>query len=380
MKNKTHAYIISIALLLFTYGVRGQEYALFDNPELLELVKKGGHLIYNIKPEEANKVIIEVKERLPNHPIGHLMEALNIAWQEMPIRTTSSVFPKHRAALDKVIETALALREENSDHQEGIFFELSARGLLAEYYAKEGSYLKALGESRKMYSLMKKCFEYAEENVEFAFQIGLYNYFREMYPQRHPIYKPFMWVFRSGSIEKGLAQMNDAAKNGNLTKIEAHLYLSYIYIRYENDPDKAEGYLNNLVNEYPNNPYFKTKLIECLVLKEEYESALPSIDTLQTKADPYYKMCGEIFYGVYLEKHKKDLNQARNYYEQGLNTGEYYLDKGFYYRSVAYLGLGRIADRNNEFGKAEEYYHMAISIDENDLVTTEAKQRLKNLK
>lgn len=373
---------VLLAILTYSYSlsINAQEYHLFNNPERMELVEKGGHYIYNIKPEAAAEIIAEVKRILPDHPIGYMMEALNIAWQEMPLRTSSSVFPQHKAALEKVIETSQQLQADYKDHPEGVFFESSARGLMAEYYAREGSYIKALGEARRMYALMKKSFDFAEDNIEFSFHTGLYNYFREMYPQRHPVYKPFMWFFKSGSIEKGLAQMDSAANNAILTKIEAHLYLAYIYLRYENQPIKARTYLERIVEEYPNNNYFKAKLLECLILKNEYESALPYLNELQSKPDPYYKMCGEVFYGIYLEKNTKDMDQAKNYYEKGLNTGTHYADKGLYFRSLAHLGLGRIADSRNEPEVAEKHYKMAVDIDENDLVTKEAKKRLKNLR
>ena len=382
LKNAVQRMIKLYPLLfmLIISHANAQKNELFGNRERMELVKKGGRYIYNQKPEAANEIIAEVKRILPDHPIGHLMDAFNISWQEMPLRTTSPGFPEHKKALELVIETSQRLQDEYEGHEEGVFFESSARGLLAEYYAREGSYLKALSEARKMYALMKKGFEFAETNIEFKFHTGLYNYFREMYPQRHPVYKPFMWVFKTGSIEKGIMQMDSAANYGILTKIEASLYLSYIYLRYENQPDKALGYLNKIVEEYPNNDYFKAKLVECYVSTGDFNSAMPFIEILQTKSDPYYKMCGEIFYGMYLEKSEKNLTDARSYYEKGLNTGKHYSDKGLYYRSLAHLGLGRIADTKNDPVNSEIHYRAAIDIDENDLVTDEARKRLKNLK
>ena len=374
-------YLGSISLLIISQVeiVQAQKLALFGNEKRIEMVRQGGNFIYNMQPDSADYYIALVEKELPNHPIVPMMQALNIAWTEMPLRTTSKVFDAHVAALDKVIEKSQLLQEKIEDHPEGVFFEASARGIKSEYYAREGSYLKSLGEARRMYSLMKTGFELVEEHTEFLFMTGLYNYFREKYPQRHPVYKPFMWVFRSGDIELGLKQMDSATEVGILTKIEAHLYISYVYLRYEENTDKAKKYLESLVREYPNNLYFKSKLIECHVLKNEFDKALPLIGILSKQEDNYYRMCGEVFYGMYLEKEKLSFDKAQVYYEKALISGQLYTLKGLYFRSLAYIGLGRVYEHKNNLILASDFYEKAIEVNESEVVTKQAKQRLKAL-
>lgn len=390
MKNYLHRQNIFFQLnctiivisFIFFFVIKGQaqKLRLFGNNDRIELVKKGRNYIYNMQPDSANIIIKQVRNTLPNHPIVPMMEALNIAWQEMPLHSTSKVYDSHIDALDKVIKASEQLQQEQEYHPEGIFFEISARGLKSEYYVQEKNYIKALKEARKIYDLYKKGFELVNEYSEFLFLIGLYNYFREKYPQRYPILKPFMWIFKSGDIEKGLQQVDSATKVGILTKIESHLYISYIYLRYENNTVKAKKYLSNLIKEYPNNLYFQSKLIEYYATQKESEKALPYIITLLLNKDNYYKMCGEVFYGVYFEKEKKDLEKAILYYKKSLKSGLHYTLKGLYFKSLAYIGLGRIhAIRGNKI-VAKEYFKKAIEIDESELVTKEAKKKLKNLK
>jgi len=368
-------------LFLFFSGsqVFAQKLALFDYPERMSIVEKAGYYIYNNEYEKADSAISYVEKVLPEHPIVYMMRALNIAWKEMPIRTTSSVFPAHYEALQKVIVAAEKLQEKSENHQEGVFFEMSARGLLTEYYAREGNYLKALGEARRMYGLARTGFDFVDDNSEFLFSTGLYNYFREKYPERHPIYKPFMWIFKSGDIDKGLIQLDQATKIGKLIKIEAHLYLAYIYLRYENKPYKARQYLENLVNEYPNNSYFKSKLVECMVSQNDFENAYPLIKELHSKKDQYYVLCGEVYFGVYQEKYKINNIHAEAHYKKALEMGKQYDNKGLYYKSLCLLGMGRITEERGRKSEAEVYYKEAIAIDDNDQVTKEAKRRLKEL-
>ena len=356
-----------------------QKLALFDYPKRVSMVEKASYFIYNNEFEKADSAISVVEKILPGHPIVYLMQAMNIAWREMPIRTTSDVFPAHYEALQKVIKAAEKLQDETEDHQEGVFFETSARGLLTEYYAREGNYLRALGEARRMYGLVKTGFDFVDDNREFLFSTGLYNYFREKYPERHPIYKPFMWMFKSGDIEEGLIQLDSATKVGKLIKIEASLYLAYIYLRYENKSYKARNYLENLVSEYPNNSYFKSKLIECMVSQNDYEKAMPFILELRTKTDNYYVLCSEAYCGVYQEKYKKNNILAEQHYKKALEISKQYDNKGLYYKSLCMLGMGKITEERGSKLEAEGYYKEAIAIDDNDQVTNEAKLRLKEL-
>jgi predicted Zn-dependent protease len=113
-------------------------------------------------------------------------------------------------------------------------------------------------------------------------------------------------------------------------------------LRYEENTEKAKLYLENLVSEYPNNSFFKSKLIECYVTNNEFKIALPLINELSRKEDNYYKMCGEVFYGMYLEMERLSLDQAQFFYEKSLLTGKNYTIKGLYFKSLAYIGLGRI--------------------------------------
>lgn len=356
------------------------EMPVFSNDSLMAFIEKGGDFIYNQEYDSAAFYINQIKAAYPEHPIAYMMEAMNIAWMDQPIRTTSTHFEKHLKVLNVCLEKAEAMREEDEFNKEGVFFEMSVHGLLAEYYAREGSYMKAMGEARKTYSLIKKTMEWTDASPEFYFLAGLYNYFREKYPERHPVYKPFMWFFRSGDMKLGLEQLDSAVYRSKVVKIEAHLYTAYIYLRYENDPERAQVYINRLRERYPNNDYFKAKWLESEVMLTGFENVLPVIYELKEEEDPYYRMCGYAYHGIYYETIAKSSFDAKLMYEAAVKSGLECPEKGEYYRSLAFLGLGRLAESEGNKNLAVYYYETALGIDENDKVTKEAKRRLKGLK
>lgn len=375
MKN---LQLILLLITLFGFEVgHCQENVLFDNPEYLSMVDKGGNYIYNGSFDSAVMMIDTLAGYLPEHPLIPMMRAMNEAWKDQPINTQSKYYPAHEKYIMEVIAKCEAIKVKSPDDIEALFFEMSARGLLAEYYADEGSAFKALSEAKVTYDLIKQAMELTDRSPEFYFLSGLYNYFREKYPERHPIYKPFVWVFKAGDIDTGLMQLDRAVQKSSIVKIEAALYLAYIWLRYENNPLEAKGYLSDLNNQYPKNNYFIAKLMECLILLKQYEEALPLIRQLQATDNAYYNMCGAIYMGHYMFNKKKNKEEGKVYFQNGIMIGNDFPNRGGYYRSVAFLGLGQIAILNKQYDLAEEYFEKVLTLDSSDQLVKDAEHQLE---
>lgn len=377
MNQKLLAAIIAPYLLLA--HAEAQKLPLFGSAELLGMVDRSGDLMYNQQFGPARAIIDSLEERLPRHPIVPMMRAMCLAWSDQPLRTSSPIYPEHEKYLFKTIALSRGIGGKDGDSLEAMFFGMSAHGLLTEYYAQEGNILKVMSHAKQTYGLVKKTMGRTAESPELLFLSGLYNYFREKYPKRHPIYKPFVSVFRPGDIKRGLAQLDSAVHHSKIVKTEAGLYLAYIWLRYEDRPHKARYYLERLHKTYPANDYFKAKYLECLMRQKDYKNAAPLIRQLQAHPKPYFQMCGEVFNGAYLEKAHKSLAQAKRHYLKGLAAGNRSPDRGEYYRGIAYLGLGRIAEANGATALAAGYYEKTIDMGKADWLTEESKARLRQM-
>jgi len=316
---------------------------LFDNPSNLELVGGAVEYIYNIRPDTTAMYIDSVQKVLPNHPIVPMMKALSLLWINIPVVTVDSVFDELNVHLRETIKLAQKMDGGRQEHPEAIFFEMSARGLLAEYYADQGHYMKALNEASQAYELVKSGFKLTEEIPDFLTTTGIYNYFREKYPERHPVYKPLVWFFKSGDLEAGIEQLDQATRLATLTHVEASVYLAYIYLRYEFQPEKAQAYLHDLTEIYPRNLYVKAKLLESLVPGNSISMVSKEIlEDLMNSDRPYYRMAGSAFAGLKTEKVLLDDQKAIEHYYQAIKAGTQIEGHGEYYRDLAYLGLGRV--------------------------------------
>lgn len=335
---------------------------LFDNDINKGVVKKAVDHIYNVENDSATIYIDSVEKLLPDHPIVPMLRGMKVLWDNIPLVTVDSVFRQFRRHMHEVIRLSGKMDGERQEHPEAIFFEMSARGLLAEYYADDDQYMKAVSEANKTYQLLKQGFDLMEEIPEFLFTSGLYNYFREKYPERNPVYRSFVWLFRSGDIEKGLAQLQKATKVTVISRVEATVYLAYIYLRYEYEPLKAQKYLAGLYREYPQNPYILAKLLESYADGQNFTQVDQTmIEKLIQNDRPYYQMAGKAFGGLYQEKTIRDLSAALNSYKEAILTGSPIAGHGEYYRSLTYLGMGRIYLERGDKKNAE--YHLQEALE-----------------
>lgn len=354
---------ILLLLLLFPIAVYSQDYSLLQDKAALKEVEEITELIYNNQHEAAEKELAGLQQMVPlTHPVYPMLRALNLYWKDAPMNTSSPNFQAFQAYLRETVERSNQYLKQKQDETLVNFLALSAHSLLTRFHADKGDYMAAIGEAKNAYSFMKKGFDLTEEYSEFNFPVGLYNYYREKYPELHPVYKPFMFFFRSGDIPKGLQQLEMSVNKNVFTKPEAGVFLVHVYLYYENNPAAALKNMQQLQEEYPENRFFRLQLAEVLLANKQYNNAAPHINFLLKQKDPFYKMAGQLFKGIYKEKKEQNIEEARKSYEQALQTGKTLPYTANVYRSMAHAGLGRFYKAQNDMGKAKEAYKNALDL------------------
>jgi len=367
---------IAVILLLVTSNALNAQ--VFDDRPVQLLVKKVTNHVYNASQDSAFFYIDQVDEILPDHPVVPLLKAMTLLWANIPT-ITEELFREMESHLDLAIERARTIDPDLED-PEMIFFSMASYGLLAEYYADQGYNLKAVGEASRAYGMMKKGFKIVDEYPEFLLTTGLYNYFREKYPEKHPVYKPLVWFFRSGDIELGLEQLEKACDPSIITHVEAYVYLSYIYLRYEYKPKKAQAYLSTLIELYPENYYAKAKYLESMANPEDFKNApITMIYSLIRHENPYYKLAGNVFLGYFEEQVIGSMKKAEFAYREGLEFGEKIPDHGEYFKSLGYLRLGKILKDKGENEEAEEMLRLSVKYAETKQVKDKARSLLSEI-
>ncbi|MFW6328286.1 MAG: tetratricopeptide repeat protein [Bacteroidota bacterium] len=345
-------------LLLFIYCfifVPSPAQPVLGNEELMTGIKEGVYKVYNYEFEKAEVIFKKLKSDYPDHPVGYLLFSLLQYYKYYPLIPGHEMTPAFITEIEKSIQLSERILEKNKNDLEGIAFSMVSRSLLSMYYADNELSMKVISNAPTLYNLVVKGFKLKDEFVEFYFTTGLYNYYRVAYPEAHPVYKPVTVFFQPGNKELGLQQLRYAVENAVFMKAEAMIFLTYIYLNFENKPDSAMHYARKLYEEYPENQYFLSEYTEVLLINKEFEKAKLLIIDLLSDDNQFNQMKGVIFKGIYEEIRLKDLNTAKRNYLSGLKIAETYGPMANNFKAYSYLGLARIYKKQGNEKKAREH-------------------------
>jgi tetratricopeptide (TPR) repeat protein len=375
--NSMKNFLIITFFLLGSQGgswpVAAQHLArLLADPVAVENLNKGLPLMYNSNFAQAQQYFAPVQKAYPQHPVTPLLSALVIMWQNAPFHDyQGAAFKQHVQLLEQAIALSEKILAKEEDHVEAVFFKMVASGLMVLHYNDMGESMKAASEAKRLYTLINRSFELRKQNVELYFMTGLYNYYREYYPQVHPVYRPVAFFFRTGSRAEGLANLELCTQKAAFSAPDAQAYLANIYLRYEKNHAKALQHARSLVTKYPQNEVFITNLAETLLLTRHYTEASPYLGQLQASAQPFRQAVGKALAGVAAEWHEKQPEKALLYYQQAevrfKNMGRY-ADP---YRVYVYAGLYRYHQAKGQIAQAKQYHKLAKQYDANGYLTEE---------
>lgn len=348
---------------------------LYDTPTQ-ELVLEAIDHIYNYEFAAVEPVARQIRAKYPNHPVNAMLKAMQMQWQYLPVKDNKAMSGQYAKLLEECIAKAKVLEKNEKTRPEAAFFSMAGHGYIALIHNYNDEKMKAASEAKKAYDYVMAGFKYMNNNPEFYFSSGLYNYYMIRYPEDHPIVKPVVLFFKDGNREEGLRQMDIASKKGLFTRTESSFYLARIYLKHEQRYDKASSYLEHLVEKYPNNPIFLMKHTEALLLLGKYEEAEPFIEKLKKRNEPFFSLVSHTLEGMYLEKQSHNDQAAQRLYLTAIRQprDEEYTKE---YQAFAYAGLARIAIRAGDKRKATEYYKIVSDLAEYKGTLKEAKNFLK---
>jgi len=349
-----------------------------DDPEVERLIKENITHLYNTEVAESQRLNRQIRQLLPNHPVNPLLEALTIRAAHHPLEPESPEMVQLKSYLYQTVERAEDLLDQYEEDPEANFFAMVGYGLLSLYENESGNYMKAVGRAKEAYSYLKSGMDMKDEFVEFYFSTGLYNYYREKYPEMHPVYKPFVWFFRSGDLQLGLQQLDKAFRASIFMRPEAASFLTHIYLHYENEPQKALPYAQVMVRDYPQNLSFIVGFLEASLAAGSYERLEKYVQQLLANPNKYFQLTGHLFEGMLLEKKHEAWQKAEQAYTKALaaSTG-LSSDEALNYRSYAFAGMARVAAHEYKHEAAEQLYKKALAEARYPVIKQEAQAFLE---
>ncbi len=377
MKSKRLKYPFTFLILLWLVSPVFCQYKILEDNEALEKVHLAIDSIYNLNFDAADEIIADLEKELKDYPGTSLLKAFYVSWKYRPIKIEHKSYKLFESHLMKGIEESEKMLNRDKNDIEANFFLMACHSYLAELYVENGQNFKALGEAQDAYKYIKKGFDLVEENPEFYFSSGIFNYYREKYPEENPFYKSVIWLFRSGDMEEGLKMLEKGYENAVFTKAECLTYLFHINLRYEDKPERSIFYSILLKEKYPNNLHYISNFIENSIRLEAYDEIYPHIERLRSSENSYYQYLGEIFFGIYITKTSEKLNEALAHLKTADNLGDQEGIRVPHYDSILFLGLGKIYKEIGNDDLANHYFKKSVKSAEYIAYRTDAEEMLR---
>src|SRR6056297_3587994 len=351
-----------IPFLFLSLQVWSQPNILSD-PKAVAEIEDQLNRIYNYDFEQVDSYYQKISSKYPDHPLPQLFYSIKIYSEHFPVTPESDFHQIYVDYITDAIEKSDALLNKDKDNTEASFISLASRLLLMQYYADNHQSSKVIPYVRKAYQLTKDGFDLTDSFVDFNFSTGLYNYYIEAYPEKHPVYKPIAYFFPKGNKELGLRQLEYTWKHGIFLDAEALSFLVYISLNFEGDYRKSARYTRMLYQEYPNNPLYLSYRIRTLLLLERYYRAEQLIDELENNSfsNNFFQMMVEIYRGIVQEKKYKNYPVAEQHYWNAVQLSEKYVPFANGRLSYAYFGLSRIWEHKNK-KQASDYRDKALEL------------------
>jgi hypothetical protein len=349
---------VLIILILINFLGLNSKAQFLEDLKAKKNASTGLEYLYNYDFENANSYIKLVKEDYPNHPVTHLISALFLEWKFFPIESHPTQNANYIKELNKCIDLASKLKANKNHFAEATFFLLASHGFIALNLHQKGDNLKAALEAKKAYGYFKEGQKLYGKNPEFYFTTGMYNFYREQYPESHPNTKALFVFFDKGNKKLGLQQIEKAANIAIFTKTTATQFLGHLNIKYQEDFLEALKFNASLSKKFPNNKLFKMAYIENLLFLKQYKTAEIEIQSLSNSSEKYAQQAFLTFSAYLNQYYFKNEQNASTLYAKALqiqiNSNNMNL-----YKTLCYKGLGEVFIQNNDKTKGKLFLNKA---------------------
>ena len=286
----------------------------------------------------------KLKTSFPGHPVTYLLNGMITYWENYPLQPSSPERISYETDLRNCIRIS-GNYTGSADRAEYLLANLGASGMLLLFYSDNKLSDNVFPLARNTYRYIRQAFDYTSYYPDFLFFTGLYNYYREAYPDAHPVYKVFALFFPKGDRERGLAEMQTAAEKSIMLRAESLLFISHIYSSFENNHTRAYKYSYYLHELYPSNLHYFAMHIRNALLTGRYDEAEKLIaSSVKRPGNRYFQAQLLILKGIILEKKHYNYVIAKQLYQDGLSGILPYGSYGNEFAAYAYFGLSRISN------------------------------------
>ena len=358
--NKLLQIVSLLLILLFIFSDADAQ--MLKDASTVRLLKKGVSFMYNFQFSEAKEISAEISKLYPDHPAVKLFNSDITYWENYPMLPTAAAGVSFEKNLRSCIEIC-EKKESGETDVEYLLIDLCSRGLLLLFLADNGLNLEVFPLALSTYQYIRHSFDYISVYYDFDYFAGVFDYYREAYPEAYPVYKPLAALFPKGDKTKGLNELSLAADSSIFLRAESLAVLEDLYLRFENDYEKAAKSNMKLHLLYPGNPEFRDEYLKSLLVVKKYDEADTMINRIDSLSEnSFFRGQVDVLSGIIEEKRNHNNNLAKPLYIRGINRMKPYGKYADEFSAYAYYGLSRIAGADRDKHLERKYRREANNL------------------
>lgn len=331
-------------------------------------LRQGIDKAFNLETVEAYTLIKKAVELEPENPTGYAFLAV-LHWflSEMSFDTMDR--NANEEAMFNYVKETFAKGEKriktNPQDNQAYFAIALAKIIKIRWAINQKRYFILAQEASSIWDYLEKAKgANGNQNYDTYFLMGLFHYHLKHVSGIIRFLSSALIV--PGSHQKGLQELELAAKKGDLLKELAQAELSSDYLNFEKQPAKALPFARELNKKFPGNYNFLFTLSSTLADLHRFDEAFgiakqiekniqaaipPYVPQLQAR---YNQLMGRILFN------QGEYDRSMEYFQNALKDTSFYNAR---VRVWAYVRLGMIHDIRRQRNMAEEFYNKALEVE-----------------
>ncbi len=388
--NASKIAIPAFFVLLFLVGgtpiASAQTKVLIDDERFGADARNAINALYNRDNGEARDILFIWKEIYPGHPIWLLWDGMELWWKVLEDLVDTSHDEDFINLMREADFEASRLLRREPDHKDALIIRAVSNSYIARLHANREEWLTSVQVGRRGYQAHQRLNEIDPELPDNLFAEGMKLYYSAYIPETFPFLRPAAMFLPAGSREEGLNTLRRASTDAIFARPEATYFLGNILLNYEEEFDEAKSHFRRLVDQYPDNSYYRRQYMVTLGQLHEFRNIISfynetmahrkenglSSDALLESELLYWYGRANYFMG--------NIEPAFKAFEKSVELGNTLtLAKERHIHTLSAYFAGRAAERLQDSATAKNFYQLAANQNAAPNAKRAANERLRYL-
>ncbi|MDW8220544.1 MAG: tetratricopeptide repeat protein [Bacteroidota bacterium] len=220
------------------------------DPYIRERVLAGIDAFYSMRYDLATSIYDELIAKYPTDPTGYFFRSQIYLWRYL-FDYSEPDYKKFIAACDKAISVAEEAIKLNPDNNYARTIIGAIYGFRAIANFRAENFVKATLDGRSCYNYLSEVLKRDPKQYDAYLGMGVFHFGIAVMPSTVRFAANFAGL--KGDRELGLKEISIAAEKSLFSRSDAKIFLAFIEVYYNKDYGKGFKYLQELLEQYPNN-------------------------------------------------------------------------------------------------------------------------------